>query len=336
MNTLVHTFAALACTLFCTFSVTMAQQASGKYLGRWALHFEEGMGWLEVRQEKGYLDADLLWRWGSVTPVADVYVIDGKLTVTRTFTAKFEDAHGKPRHQTITSILQLNGSQNHLVGTMTEPKNEGDGATVFYVHANRIADLPPTPDLSNVKFGSPIDLLANGLQDWQLMEKGAINGWKMENGVLVNDPVQKEGTPHIQYGNIRTNAVFEDFNLKLEVNVPEGSNSGVYLKGLYEVQVVDSYGKDLDSHHMGALYSRIVPSEAAEKKAGTWQTMDITLLDRHLTVMLNGKKIIDNQAVWGITGGAITSDESKPGPLYLQGDHGKVSYKNIVLKPILN
>ena len=129
-------------------------------------------------------------------------------------------------------------------------------------------------------------------------------------------------------------ATFEDFNLKLEVNVPKGSNSGVYLRGIYEVQVMDSYGRELDSHNMGGLYSRITPSEAAEKPAGEWQSMDITLFERHLTVKLNGKTIIDNQPVKGVTGGALTSDQFSPGPILLQGDHGKVSYRNIILRPI--
>jgi hypothetical protein len=128
---------------------------------------------------------------------------------------------------------------------------------------------------------------------------------------------------------------FEDFNLKLEVNVPAGSNSGVYLRGIYEIQVFDSFGKALDSHNMGALYSRITPSVAAEKPAGEWQTLDMTLVNRHLTVVLNGKTIIDNQPVLGCTGGAMWSDEFKPGPIYLQGDHGTVSYRNMVLRPVV-
>ena len=81
-------------------------------------------------------------------------------------------------------------------------------------------------------------------------------------------------------------------------------NSGVYLRGIYEVQVADTYGRPLDAHNMGAIYSRIKPTVAAEKPAGEWQTMDITYVDRHATVILNGKKIIDNQPVLGCTGGA--------------------------------
>lgn len=95
-------------------------------------------------------------------------------------------------------------------------------------------------------------------------------------------------------------------------------------------------GKDLDSHHMGALYSRITPSIAAEKPGGTWQSLYITLRDRHVTVKLNGKTTIDNLPAYGPTGGAIISDVfAPPGPIYLQGDHGNVSYRNIVLRPIL-
>lgn len=112
----------------------------------------------------------------------------------------------------------------------------------------------------------------------------------------------------------------------MEVNIPEGSNSGVYLRGIYEVQVADTYGKSPNSHHMGALYSRIKPSISAEKPAGEWQSMDITLYDRHLTVILNDIIIIDNQTVLGVTGGAIKADEASPVPIYLQGDHGRVLY----------
>lgn len=322
--------------LFSAFTFSVGQNDNTEvYLGRWALHFEEGMGWLEVRQEDGFLDADLLWRWGSVLPVSNVYVNDGKLFVTRTSNAAFEVKEGQMRTHTITSVLELEGKNKELIGKMTMPNKNGMGAATYYVHAHKIPPIPAAPDLTQIKFGEPVELLSNGLDGWMLMGVNSVNGWSVEKGVLINNPVQKEGEPHIHYGNLRTVAEFEDFNLKLKVNVPQGSNSGIYLRGIYEVQVFDSYGKNLDSHHMGALYSRITPSESAEKKPGKWQDMDITLCDRHLTVILNGKKIIDNQPVEGVTGGALTSDEFKPGPLYLQGDHGKVSYKDIVLTPII-
>lgn len=195
--------------------------------------------------------------------------------------------------------------------------------------------MPDKPDLADLRYGKPVSLF-NGtdLSGWVLMNPNQANGFSAQNGVLLNDPVQPNNGAHVSYGNIRTEREFEDFNLKLEVNVPEGNNSGVYLRGMYEIQVVDSYGKPLDSHNMGALYSRITPSQAAEKPAGEWQSMDITLVDRHVTVILNGKKIIDNEPAWGPTGGAMSADVLASGPIYLQGDHGKVSYRNIVLTPI--
>jgi hypothetical protein len=117
--------------------------------------------------------------------------------------------------------------------------------------------------------------------------------------------------------------------------VPARSNSGVYLRGIYEVQVLDSFGKALDSHNMGAIFSRIAPTVAAEKPAGQWQTLELTLVDRHVTVLLNGTKIIDNQPLAGCTGGALWSDEFRPGPIYLQGDHGAVSFRNLVVRPVV-
>ena len=187
-----------------------------------------------------------------------------------------------------------------------------------------------------MKFGEPIQLF-NGtdLSGWRLTDPNAVNGWSVQNGLLVNNPVQEEGKPHKNYGNLRTEREFEDFNVKLEVCPQKGENSGVYLRGIYEVQVADTYGRPLDSHNMGAVYSRIKPTQSAEKPPGEWQTMDITLADRHVTVVLNGKTIIDNQPVLGCTGGALWSDVSRPGPIYFQGDHTGIRYRNIVLRPIL-
>ncbi len=199
----------------------------------------------------------------------------------------------------------------------------------------RIPPLPPRPDLSRLKFGGPLALFnGENLDGWTLTNPNQKNGWAVEDGVLVNRPVQQEGQPHISYGNLRTVAQFEDFNLKLQVKVAKGENSGVYLRGIYEVQVCDSFGRSLDSHNMGGIYSRITPRVSAEKPPGQWQTLEMTLVDRHVTVKLNDVVIIDNEPLLGCTGGALWSDEFKPGPIYLQGDHTGVSYRSIVLTPI--
>src|SRR6185436_10310678 len=111
------------------------------------------------------------------------------------------------------------------------------------------------------------------------------------------------------FGNLRTEREFEDFNLKLEAKLPEKGNSGIYLRGIYEVQVADSFNRPPDSHGIGGVYSRITPTSNPAKPPGEWQTFDITLVDRHATVVLNGVKIIDNQPLMGCTGGALWSDE---------------------------
>jgi 3-keto-disaccharide hydrolase len=308
------------------------------YLGRWALTIPGGgAGWLGVTQEKGYLDASILWGGGSVLPVASVYMGEHGLVVTRTHQVERKDAEGKViRTQTFTETIfaRVSGDTMHL--TQIQPRQDGKGVVRREFTGQRIAPLPPKPDLTRLKYGKSITLFdGTSLDNWELTNPNQKSGWSIENGVLVNRPVQQPGHRHISYGNLRTKAVFRDFNLELEVKVTKNENSGVYLRGIYEVQVLDSYGKGLDSHNMGAIYSRITPTVSAEKPAGQWQTLNITLVHRHVTVKLNNTLIIDNQPLLGCTGGALWSDESKPGPIYLQGDHTGVSYRNIILTPII-
>lgn len=319
--------------------VPIEKIAIEEYLGQWTLDIDGGtVGWLEVRQEDGYLDADLLWVSGSVTPVANVYLAaDHYLIVTGTSNVvrKRDEERNPLRTSVITSWLEIEKSGEKITGFRMNPRRNGLGVDSTSFTGTKLPDVPPAPDLSKVRYGEPVTLF-NGkdLTGWKLINEKQTNGFKVIDGVLVNDPVRPEGQ-RISFGNLRTEQVFEDFNLKLEVNIPEGSNSGIYLRGMYEIQVFDSYKKPLDPHNMGALYSRITPSVNAEKPAGEWQALDITLCDRHVNIILNGVTIIDNQPAYGPTGGAIISDVFSPGPIYLQGDHGKVSYRNIVLTPIL-
>jgi len=311
-----------------------------EFLGQWTIDISGGsVGWLEVRQEKDYLDADLLWGGGSVNPMAHVYLSGDKfLVVTKVDKIiRTKDANNEPlKTQLITSWLEVQKKGDKIAGFIFNPHRDGKGIDSTACVGTKLPPPPPAPDLTKIKFGTSVNLF-NGkdLTGWRLTNEKQKNGFSAKDGVLTNDPAQTEGEHHVSYGNLRTDQEFEDFNLKLEVNVPEGSNSGVYLRGMYEVQVLDSYGKELDPHNMGAVYSRIKPTVSAEKPAGTWQTMDITLCDRHATVILNGIKIIDNQPIYGPTGGALKSDVFSPGPIYLQGDHGKVYYKNLVLTPII-
>ena len=330
--------------LFSTFCLTLgillqsatsvpAVAADNLFVGNWALTIPGGgAGWLGIEDHNGKLEGSILWGGGSVVPVSSVSVDGDTLVVTRVHERRRRGA-SQPIRETETIKATLDGDMMSL-STQRESENRKVRGNASFT-GKRIPSLPAAPDLRKVKYGEPISLF-NGqdLSGWVAMNPSAPNGWSVRDAVLANDAKQEPGK-HISYTNIRTQAEFEDFNLTLEVRVPEGGNSGVYLRGIYEVQVGDTFGKGLDSHNMGGVYSRITPTVSAEKRAGEWQTMDMTLVDRHVTVVLNGKKIIDNQPLLGCTGGALWSDEFRPGPIYLQGDHTSVEYRNILLRPVV-
>lgn len=312
----------------------VAAFAENPYIGRWALTVPGGAaGWLGVEEKGGQLSSSVLWGGGSVLPTQGTKVEGDKLIVTRISKAKKKDKQGKETEEQTTETITATASGDDLKLVTVKTKADGKEFGRAEFEGHRIPAIPETPNLSALKFGEPINLL-NGkdLTGWRLIKPDADNGWSVQDGVLQNRVVKAKDK---HFGNLRTDAEFEDFNLKLEVRTMEGSNSGIYLRGIYEVQVAETFGKPLDSHNMGALYSRITPSVAAEKPIGEWQTFDITLVDRHLTVILNGKTIIDNQPVLGCTGGAMWSDESKPGPIFLQGDHTNVDFRNMVLRKVL-
>jgi len=316
----------LALTLLCS---TVSAFADNPFIGRWALTIPGGgAGWLGIEDKGGTLSGSILWGGGSVLPVQEVAVEGDKLIVTRLSKAK--NAKTKADEE-ITETISATATGDDLKLTTVKTKAGGPAFGKADFTGKRIPPVPAAPDLSKVKFGTPIPLF-NGkdLTGWRLVKPESDNGWSVVDGVLIN---RVEKGKH--FGNLRTDREFEDFNIKLETRTQKDSNSGIYLRGIYEIQVAETFGKPLDPHNMGALYSRITPSVAAEKPIGEWQTFDITLVDRHVTVILNGQKIIDNQPVLGCTGGALTSDEMKPGPIFLQGDHTNIDYRNVVLTPVV-
>ena len=319
---------------------TEVVQEPDRFIGRWALTIPGGSaGWLGIEDKGGYLDGSILWGGGSVNPLDSVYIDGDTLYVTRLHEVKRKDAEGEViLTQTFTETITATVSGDEMKLTRLRPRNNGQGVQQESFTGVRIPALPPRPDLSMAKRGEPIELFnGKNLDGWRLtdrsMKENWKNGWSVIDGCLVNNPVQPEGK-HIKYGNLRTVDEFEDFNITLEVYLEEKNNSGVYLRGIYEVQVSDTYGRELSPQIMGAVYSRITPSVNAAKPADQWQTLDITLLDRHVTVIHNGIKVIDNQPLQGCTGGALWSDEFRPGPIYLQGDHTAIKYRNIVLTPL--
>jgi hypothetical protein len=161
------------------------------------------------------------------------------------------------------------------------------------------------------------------LAQWKPINTEVQNQWEAKDGLLVNP---QSGV------NLVSEEQFTDFKLHIEARYPEQSNSGIYLRGRYEVQIEDSYGKEPSSILFGGIYGFLTPNEIAALKAGEWQVFDITLVGRRVSIVANGKAVISDQIIPGITGGAIDSNEGNPGPLMLQGDHGIVEFRNITIQ----
>ena len=311
--------------------------ATNLFLGSWGFTLPSGgAGWLNITQEKGYYDGKLLWGWGSVEPVSSVFFDSNVLYVATMHNVERKEGGKVVRTQAFPEVIVCRMDGDELKMVKVTPHENGVGITRDEFRGRRLPAMPAAPDLSKVKFGDAITLFnSQNLKGWKLTDPNAVSGWSVESGLLVNKPIQQQGKPHVNYGNLRTEREFEDFNITLEARLSTNGNSGVYLRGIYEVQVADTFGRKLDPHNMGAVYSRITPTSSAEKPVGQWQTLDITLVDRHVTVILNGVKIIDNQPVAGPTGGALWPEVNRPGPIYLQGDHTGIEYRNIVLKPVV-
>jgi hypothetical protein len=198
-------------------------------------------------------------------------------------------------------------------------------------------DGKPFADLAGVR--APL-LKRNPPKEWTAAEPifngKDLSGWEPTDPAAVNHYVAKDGEllNESKGANLKTTRKFDDFKLHIEYNCPAEGNSGVYLRGRYEVQVeyekVDANDR---FHSIGSVYSMLAPAVDLPRKPGTWESFDITLVGRWLTVVRNGVKTIDNQEIAGITGGALDSNEGEPGPFYIQGDHtGGMKYRNITIQ----
>ncbi len=217
----------------------------------------------------------------------------------------------------------------------TDPQSSGSGQWDLTVKDRKLAGRSPDGAVTGVP-APPLNRkppaawampepLFNGrdLSGWEA-DQPSNNHWVVDNGELQN---QNAGA------NIRTVRTFDDFKLHIEYNCPPGGNSGVYLRGRYEVQVeYEPPSKNDAFHSMGSIYGFIPPAAEVELRPGQWEGYDITLVGRYVTVSRDGVLIIDNAEIPGITGGALDSHEAEPGPLLLQGDHtGGLRYRNITI-----
>jgi hypothetical protein len=287
-----------------------APRAAESVVGRWDITIDGPdrplPSWLEVRPSgNGYLVGQFVGVVGMARPIARVDTAGGVLRFA--IPPQWEQGKGD---------LQVEGRLTGatLAGTMTFP----DGSRRDWT-AKRAPSLRRT---GTPQWGPPVRLFSGtDLAGWHALGP---NQWRAVNGVLQSP---KSGS------NLVTDRTFTDYQLHVEFRYPKGSNSGVYQRGRYEVQIEDSLTTEPQNDLLGGIYGFIAPSEVMAKRPGEWQTYDITMVGRMITVVANGKTVVCNREIPGITGGALDSNEGEPGPLLLQGDHGPIEYRNITLRP---
>lgn len=282
------------------------------FLGRWDLTLKapdgEHPSWLEVDEQGGQLKAQFTGRWGNARPLPKVEVSGAQITF---ISPKEEEGSSSDL------VFQGELKGQSLAGTVNGP----DGKTWEWTGVR----APALDKSGSPKWGKPIQLF-NGkdLSGWHQSKAGPPD-WTVKDGTLVSPGNGPE---------LMSDQKFQDFKLHTEFNCGKNSNSGVYLRGRYETQVETESQDEPPSHHTGGIYGFLAPTPEQPRSPDTWQTFDITLIGRRVTVVQNGKTVIDNQVIPGITGGAVDSNEGAPGPIYLQGsEKGHVAYRNIMVTP---
>jgi hypothetical protein len=287
----------------------MAQSEPHDLIGRWNLTLDRDgnavPSWLEVKLSGfSVLVGQFVGDDGSARPISQVHFDDGKVSFSI-----------PPQWQQSDQDLVFNGQllDGKLTGTILHPNGES------YAF---VGERAPSLVREKQPNWSESILLFNGrdLTGWYADKSE--NQWEVKNGILTS---AKSGA------NLISEEKFDDFQLLVEFRYPEGSNSGIYLRGRYEVQIQDDHGKEPSNVLFGGVYGFLTPNEMVALKAGEWQTYQITLVGRRLTIIANGKTIICDQIIPGITGGALDSKEGEPGPIMLQGDHGPVEFRKIEL-----
>jgi hypothetical protein len=286
------------------------QGGAGGFAGRWDLTVKTPdstyPSWLEVTAEGGSPAVRVVGRVASVHPATDVKLEGSHLTFSTS------EWFGKE----IPVSWDLTVADGKISGT--EKRSDGVEGQITGVPA-------PALDRPAPASWSKPEALFDGkdLNGWE-PDDASKNHWKAENGELVNEAAG---------ANIRTTRKFDDFRLHIEYNCPKDGNSGVYLRGRDEVQVeYEAADKNDQFHMMGSIYGFIAPAKTVAPRPGQWESYDITLVGRTVTVVRDDIVIIDHKEIPGITGGAIDSHEGEPGPLLIQGDHtGGMKYRNITI-----
>lgn len=278
--------------------------------GRWDLVVSQGgkelPSWLEVEHSgRATLIGRFVYAFGSARPISHVKFADGKFSFS--IPPQFEPGD---RNMDFEGTVEGDAIKGTMVYT--------DGQSYSFTGTR----APLLKREKDPTWGKPVALFDG--KDMKSWHTEGDNQWIVEGG-LMKSP--KSGS------NLISNEKYNDFKIHVEFRVPKGSNSGLYLRGRYEVQIEDDKGKEPDSHLFAGIYGFLTPNVMAANDASEWQTYDVTLVGRTVTVVANGKSVITAQLIPGITGGALDSKEGEPGPIMIQGDHGPIEFRNITITP---
>jgi hypothetical protein len=337
-------------------AVLLGQQ--NPFVGRWNLR---GTGpdtdkvyWLEVTQNGDKLEGRFLNRSAHATPLAWVRVEGNELVF------QYGRGEGTPESpvEACGAIYRARAENGKLIGRHTpEPCNlpprgranaPAAGPAPAAGTAPAATAKPPAPPAREINwvgtrqpvwppsnangkhtFGTPVVLVGPGvgLDVWTGQTAEKQGGWKIENGILSNEPPT--------YNPI-SKEKFKDFKIETEFKLDEGQNSGLYLRGRYELQLALGQGNKLTAGRQGflSIYGWKATDVYAGKPAGEWQAVEAFVVGNRLTATLNGQRVHDNAVLPAMTGGALDNDELAPGPIMIQGDHSRVSFRKMIVTPI--
>lgn len=282
------------------------------YLGRWDLtvktQAQERPSWLELSQHNGQVEGLMTGFWAHATPTGTVQFKDGEIEFTAPTDVGYDEG----------TILKGKLAAGRLAGTATSPK----GVTWQWTGQR----APSLERKSAPRWGKPLQLFdGKNLTGWKFADPSHKGIWSVQDGTLVKNGNGSE---------LISIPKFTDFKLHVEFNCGQNANSGVYLRGRYEVQIETDASPEPPDRQVGAVYGFLTPEPPIAHTPNVWQTYDITLVGRTLTLVHDGTTVIDHKEIPGITGGALDSHEGLPGPIYLQGTEvGRVAFRNIVITP---
>jgi 3-keto-disaccharide hydrolase len=292
-------------------SSSSSESASIKpFLGRWDLTIKtptrDRASWIEITENQGQAEGLMVGFGGHAVPTGKIQIKDEDIDFFPPKGVGFSDG----------TELKAKLAGGQIEGTAAGPK----GVTWQWT-----GQKAPSLERKGVpEWGKPVRLFnGKNLDGWTFSNPAHV--WSVKNGTLVKNATSSE---------IISTSRFEDFKLHVEFKCEVSCNSGVYLRGRYEVQIAAGPDGLPPNRSMGAVYGFLAPEPAPPPTLGKWQSYDITLVGRTVTVVLDGQTIIDHREIPGITGGALDSNEGEPGPIYFQGgEHGQVAFRNIVITP---